>query len=415
MKKFLKKFIALILLIIILFNLTGCYDATGIEELAYVVAIGLDVTDDNALELTLQFATSGDSSSSSSSSSSSNGSSNSSSQSSGNSLTTVKCSTINSGLSIINGHISKKVDLSHCQELIFSEKLAYMGLSEYLDTFVNNMELRTDCSIVITKCTAKDFLSNVNPSLETLTARYYEASLNSSEYTGYTIDVSLSEFYSQMKDTYSQAYAILGGLSSKSSNNSLKVNANYLAGEDPIEDSDITDSLGIAVFKDDKLVGELTGLDSICHVIVNNNLKQCTLSVPSPFESGKYLDLLLTSEKNTKSSVNMINSSALINVEVYLTGYGLSLNENISYNSEESIDLLETYAKKYITDQIENYLYKTAKEYNSDICGFGKYTVKNYLTLDEWYNANWLENYKDSFFNVTVNLTIKSGNIFTKS
>ena len=415
MKKFIKKFITLLLLLIILFNLTGCYDATGIEELAYVVAIGLDITEDNALELTLQFATSGNSASSNSSGNSSGSSSSGSSQSSGSNLTTVKCSSINSGLAIINGHISKKVDLSHCLELIFSEKLAYMGLSEYLDTFVNNMELRTDCSIVITKCKAKDFLNNVNPSLEPLTARYYEASLNSSEYTGYTIDISLSEFYSQMKDTYSQAYAILGGLSSRTSENALKVNANYVAGEDPIEDGDITDSLGIAVFNGDKLVGELTGLDSICHAIVNNNLQQCTLSVPSPYESGKYLDLLLTSEKNTKSSVNMINSSALINVEIYLTGYGLSLNENITYSSEESIELLESYAKKYITDQIENYLYKTAKEYNSDICGFGRYAVKNYLTLADWYNANWLENYKDSFFNVTVNLTIKSGNIFTKS
>lgn len=411
MKKIFKRFIALILLIIILFNLTGCYDALGIEELAYAVAIGLDVTDDNELELTIQFATAGGESSGGASGESSGGSS----QSTGTTLTTVKCSSINSGLSLINSHISKKVNLSHCLEIIFSEKLAYMGLSEYLDTLVNNIELRTDCSIVITKCTAKEFLSHISPSLETLTARYYEASLNSSQYTGYTIDITLSEFYSHMKDTYSQAYAILGGINSDSSDTPLKVNADYVAGESPVEDSDVTDTLGIAIFKGDKLVGELTGLDSICHVLVNSNLEQCKLSVPSPFESGKYLDLILTSEKDTKCSVSMINSSPLINVEVYLTGYGLSLNENITYNSEEALELIESYAKKYITDQIENYLYKTAKEYNSDICGFGKYTVKNYLTLDEWYKANWLENYQDSFFNVSVNLTIKSGNIFTKS
>lgn len=59
MKKFFKKFFTLILLLIILFNLSGCYDAKGIEQLAYAVAIGLDVTDDNELELTLQFATAG--------------------------------------------------------------------------------------------------------------------------------------------------------------------------------------------------------------------------------------------------------------------------------------------------------------------------------------------------------------------
>ena len=71
--------------------------------------------------------------------------------------------------------------------------------------------------------------------------------------------------------------------------------------------------------------------------------------------------------------------------------------------------------EKYISDKISTYLYKTAKEYNSDICGFGKYVVTNYVTLNEWYDSNWLEKYKNSFFNVNVNVIVKSGNTFTKS
>lgn len=335
-----------------------------------------------------------------------------SSQSTGTTITSVKCSSINSGISSINGHISKKVNLSHCQEIIMSEKLAYMGISEYLDTFANIIELRTDCSIVISKCTAKDYLTNVKPSLETLTARYYESSLTSNEYTGYTVKVNLSEFYSSLKDTYSQSYAILGGINTVSKKDTVKINADYTAGDNPVEDKDVIETLGIAVFHGDKLVGELTGLDSICHLMVNNKLDSCTLSAPSPFESEKYLDLNITSDKKTKCSLDIINSSPLINVNVYLVGYGLSLDENTSYNSEESLKLVEEYAEKYIKTQIENYLYTTAKDYNSDICGFGRYAVKNYLTLDKWYKANWLEHYKDSFFNVNVDLTMKSGNMY---
>ena len=334
-----------------------------------------------------------------------------SSQSTGTTITSVKCSSINSGISLINGHISKKVNLSHCQEIIISEKLAYLGLSEYLDTFANSIELRTDCSIVISKCTAKDYLTNVKPLLETLTARYYESTLNSNEYTGYTVKVNLSEFYSSVKDTYSQAYAILSGINTISANNTTEINADYTAGEHPVEDKDVIETQGIAVFNGDKLVGELTGLDSICHLMVNNELETCTFSIPSPFENGKYLDIYLSSDKKSKCSVSQINSSPLINVNVYLIGYGLSLDENTSYNSEESLKLVENYGEKYIKTQIENYLYTTAKNYNADICGFGKYAVKNYLTLDEWYKSNWLEHYKDSFFNVNVNLTMKSGNM----
>ena len=49
------------------------------------------------------------------------------------------------------------------------------------------MEIRTDCAIVISKANAKDYLKNVKPSLETLTARYYESTLTTNEYTGYTL------------------------------------------------------------------------------------------------------------------------------------------------------------------------------------------------------------------------------------
>lgn len=408
MRKILKKIIALCILIALAFNLTGCYDATGIEENAYVVAIGLDIGESNELELTLQIATDGNDSGGESSGSSS--------QSKQTNIITVKCSSINSGLSLINNHMSKQANLSHCQVLIISEKLATSGIAEYIDTLLNNAELRNDCSIIISKCSAKDYLNNVKPSLESLVARFYEATLQSAKYTGYTVNISLAQFYSKMKDSSCEPYAILGAVSTESGTNSnAKLNYDNTAGENPITDSDVIDNFGIAIFKNDVLIGELSGLDSICHVIINNELKECTLSVPNPFETGKYLDLMLTSKKDTKCSVSYVNDSPLISVDIYLDGRGLSLDEHIKYDSEEALNLIKSSATKYIENQISNYLYKTAKEYNSDICGFGKYAISNYLTLKEWNDSNWLGNYKNSFFDVNVHLNIEPGNLFIRS
>ena len=197
--------------------------------------------------------------------------------------------------------------------------------------------------------------------------------------------------------------------------NTAKINADYTAGENPVSDSDVIETLGIAVFFGDKLVGELTGLDSICHLIINNDFKQCTLSIPNPYEKNNYIDLLITSTKKTKCSVDIINNSPLISIDVYLIGYGLSLDSNTYYNTEESLNEIKNYAEKYIQNKLENYLYTTSLAYNSDISGFGKYAVKNYLTLDEWKKADWLANYKNCFFNVNVELTLKSGSLFGES
>ena len=39
---------------------------------------------------------------------------------------------------------------------------------------------------------------------------------------------------------------------------------------------------------------------------------------------------------------------------------------------------------------------------------------KDYLTWDEWTEANWLSNYKNSFFKINVSTDIQSGELFSK-
>lgn len=194
------KYIFLILILLFsLVCLSGCYDSRGIETLAYVVALGIDKSNNNTIRLTLQFAvpTSSDSSSSSS-------------QSSSSTIIDVECTTIDSGISLVNSYISKKVNLSHCKALVISETLACEGVADYIYALVNNVEFRSDCYVVISRCDAYYFLSNSTPTLESVPARYYELIPNSSEYTGFTQSVHLSDFYKNVLSTTAQPVAILG-------------------------------------------------------------------------------------------------------------------------------------------------------------------------------------------------------------
>ena len=53
----LKKIIStFLILFILLISLTGCYDARGIDDLSFGIAIGLDLGESNALKLSIQFA-----------------------------------------------------------------------------------------------------------------------------------------------------------------------------------------------------------------------------------------------------------------------------------------------------------------------------------------------------------------------
>lgn len=290
------------------------------------------------------------------------------------------------------------------------------GLEPYLDTLLNTSELRNDCNIIITKCSAKDYISNVDPALENQVARYYESSVNSAKHTGYATNVTLFEFYTKMKDSFSQAYTVLGTTTVEDSENSdVETNGNYIAGQNPISDKDKIENMGLAVFNNDKLIGELTGLDTICHLIIKNDIHSCVMSVPSPNDNNSYIDILLTSEKNTQCGVLYENNVPNITVNIHLIAQGLSLDNTADYSTDEELLKIENEASNYIKAQVLNYLYKTSHVLNSDICGFGKYTLKNYKTIQEWENSKWLENYKNANFNVNVHLKLKSGNLFNKS
>lgn len=121
----------------------------------------------------------------------------------------VDCSNIDSGISLINSYISKKINLSHCKAIIISEELATKGVTNTIYTLINNVEVRPDCNVLISRCDAADFLEYSSPIFESNPANYYELILNSTEYSGYVADLYLADFHASILSTSSEACAIL--------------------------------------------------------------------------------------------------------------------------------------------------------------------------------------------------------------
>lgn len=408
----------LLILIFLMFSLSGCSNLNNnnIDKLAYVVALGFDIGSTNRLKMSFQISIPGGGGSGDS------GSGSGTSQSSNVIVNTIECSSINSGINLLNSYISKRINLSHCKVVVFSEELAYQGLNEYIYTLNNDIELGPLTNVVISKSDAKSFLENSKPAVESLSARYYEIAPTSSQYTGYTVDVKLGSFFSSIADTFSDPYAILGSVNTPSTHKknaegtSQSKDSSYTAGETPIDTSYTNlENMGLAVFSGDKMVGELNGIETICHLLVIGQLETCVISIPSPFTPDETIDLKIKLNKKTKNKVEFVNSSPFISVDVNLKSTILSMNKDRDYLSEENLELLESYANSYLEENISSYLYKTSKEFHSDIAGFGKYAVSNFLFWQDWKDYNWLSNYQNAFFTVHVSNNIRSGQLLLKT
>ena len=397
-----KIFAIIIFALLLIISSTNYYGIKGIDNLAYVVAIGLDKGENENLKLSLQISVpnSGDTSSGSSS------------QSASVIVDSIDCPSISTGINLFNSYLGKEINLSHCKVLVISEELASEGVNEYLYTLANNIQFRTDSSIIISKCDASSYLEYSTPQLDKISARYYEIAPSSSEYTGYTENITINEFFSSITDSFSEAVAILGSINTEGMQNadnaSSDTDSYYTAGQTPISGEPGVETMGLAVFNGDKLVGELDGFESICHLIISNKLKNAQVRIPSPIPELDYIDLYIELDGNTKNSVELVNGSPYISSQIKIAAKMQSMNKNIDLKDDAIVSKIETSAKSFLEKHIIDYLYKTSKTLRSDIDSFGLYALKYFTTQAEWEEYNWLHRYQDAFFGINVDVNLRS-------
>lgn len=397
-RKILVRGIAGIIIVLLIFSLSGCYSVQSIDDLTYVIALGIDKGKNNTLALTVQFTfpTSSESASG---------------EAAPTIVNTVECASINSGITLLNSYTSKEINLSHCKIIVFSEELAVSGIGEEIFTLSNQVEIRPDSNIIISKSTAKEYIENSKPELENLVAKYYELNLFSQEYAGFTENISISNFFNKLNTTSIEPTAILGNgnkLNLPSSDNS-KDELDIVAGELPItEYKRESENLGIAVFKDDKMVGELTAIETMLHLILTNNFESGIITLNHPLKENSTIDIALYSHKDTNIDTKLVNGSPFASIEVFLNSRLLSVDKNSGDFDADEIKELESLINSYLENAILNYLYKTSKEFESDIDGIGQSLLTKFKNSKEWNNYNWPQNYKNTFFKVHVNTNIKS-------
>lgn len=375
-----KKYVSFTLvLIILLFTLTGCYDSHGIEDFYYIVALGIDKTENNSITLSIQTAKPTGSSESSTS------------QSNEYKIYTVDCESIESGIHILNNYLNKKINLSHCSAIVFSEEVARDGVKGYINVLGNDTEIRPNCNLIISSQSAYDVLDKVSNSGEKFSSRLYEYILNSVDYTGYTIDSIFSNFLSCINSDQTQATAIY-----------------------TVVNNDTIQNTGAAIFKSDVMLGTISPTQTMAHLIVTDELDSCMISVDSPFNEGDLIDLNLKKTTNSVIDVSLINHTPLISVDISIEGSIDSSGEEFDYTHTENIRKVEESCNTYLEKLIREYLYSISKDYHSDIVGFGGILASKFLTEDEYSKVHWNEIFQDSFFEINVNTRITSSHLFNK-
>lgn len=404
---------------------SGCYDAIEVDELVYVVAMGLDSgTNDNvrmAMLLAVPIAVGvgpepGEVDKSTT-------------------MITVEAPTIYGGMSIANSMLSKKVNFSHTKLVVIAEDLAQKGIEKYMNTFTRFREFRPNTYLGISRGMAEEFLKKSKPILEANPAKYYEMLMESWKFTGFSVGSTLSSFYRDMRSNDGEAVAALldvnnleGSedfekvyLSGDYDNDGKVMEGDYTAGRVPAVFDSKSMSMGAAAFRADKMVGELNGRETAMYLTMSGSLRNAYFTIPDPEDQYSkepkemnFVSLWLKFARKPVVQVKIVDDIPHITAHIFLEGSILASEGDKDYSTGEGLKQLEDYSAEYVRKDVLSFLEKTRDIFNSDICGTGRKMKQKFLIWDDWVRFQWEEKYQNAVFDVIVKVAIRRTGMIIK-
>lgn len=184
-------------------------------------------------------------------------------------------------------------------------------------------------------------------------------------------------------------------VSENSQNDQLK-SSNTSSDSEPLPST--ANVAGIAIFTNDRLVGEIKDEQMLSHILLLGKLKKVNIDIEDIEDKTKTTVIKLRQVEEPKIDVKIEENIPKIDILIRLECDLITSGSQIDYTKEENKEKLSDAIKEKLTKDMKQYLTKIAKEFKADPIGFGKYYRKKVLTLKELENIEWKEIFPNSEF-----------------
>lgn len=383
MKKIMKKFIIILLILSIpVINFTGCKDATEIEKLGIILAVGFDLSSDNNYLVTIEVM---DSSTSIGENAKANN-------------YTAEGETVFKAITNIYKKVGEKFNYAHIQYIVIGDSMARRGIAPVIDFSLRYNQVRPTTPFLVTNGKAQDIIG-AKVSTNAISAFSVTNLLELQRERGETaVTTNLDFVNSVAHGSESTTCGLINIDRSK-----LDKNKNY-------------NLSGAAVFHKDKLVGYLStketmGLNWIRGTTYRNILMA---------------DYMIEYPENYKISLDVTSASEKTDIKVYDNKVNIKVNIKAKSSIREmtgKIDpkkdpnILDELAKRQdqvIYSDVYLVLNKAQKDFKLDIFDFGNIMMRKYPNEWMYMEKDWNDIFKDIKINIDVNTQVNKTGVLSK-
>lgn len=373
-----------LILFLIGFVLTGCYNYTELNQLAIATGFAVDIKDD-LYEVTVLI-------------------SNSQKEASGDKGSASAAVYRGTGKTIFEAikdaslAISKQIYVSHIEVLVLSEEVAKNKILEVIDFFFRYPQTRNEFYVVVAEdCNAGDLFDVTTP-LETFPSQNISKNLEiTDKLQAFTYTVTFNEFVKDLieegKNPIVPTISIVGDVKEGNKEDNIK----------QIEPSTYLKLGMMSVFNGSNLVG-ISNKDQSKGINFLNDMVKTTL-ITTEYEDG-YVVVELSDSKTSKKV--KINDKIKFIIEIEATGSIEEVAVDLKVDNPEIIELIKNNSEEEIK-RIINEAINYSKELKTDMFKLGSLIHKKDYKLWRRIKENWEnEIMLESEFEINVNLNLKT-------
>ncbi|ACT01721.1 Ger(x)C family spore germination protein [Paenibacillus sp. JDR-2] len=381
---------ALSLIIISLMLLPGCWSRKELNELAVVMALGVDLHE-KGFTVSAQVLNSG--------------SLGKQKENSFGSLPVVTYkatgATIPDALQRMLSSAPRLMYLSHIRVLVLGEGLARKGISDVLDFVARDHQLRDDFYMLVAKGSKADEVLEIMTPFEHVPASsLYSSIMVANKNWAATGKVTIKTFVTELERGGSNP--ILSG---------VEVHGNVDTGSSlkniqATTPKTMLHHAGIAVFQKDKLVGWLDESASKAVNYMLNGVNTTIGNIPCPGDDGSVGFIIYGAKRTYGVKLNEEGRpefSVKLKIEANVNAVQCTIDLSKAANMEEIGHILED----KFNSNISRHIKKVQQEYGSDIFGFGEELHRKYPKAWKKYRENWDEVFRTSPVSVKTEVQMR--------
>ncbi|WP_123052843.1 Ger(x)C family spore germination protein [Clostridium sp. JN-1] len=381
-----KKYVKIIILIMISLSLTSCWDARELNKLAIVMGIGIDKIDNlSNVQTTIQIAKVLGIKSPAE---------NAEGVGQNNKFLNLKGEgiTIFDAIKSINRELNRTLFFPHNQVIIFGKSAAEEGIDKYIDFFMRNRETRLSEWIIVSDGTAAEILKS-NPNIESTTGRNIGELIENQKNISEVPNVDLKEFSQKLMSKTTAPVAPIIKVGKDEKRNTL-----YLT--------------STAVFNKEKMIGVLNKTETRGFLWGTGNMNGEVSIINMPDGNGK----VSIEIRNVKSKIIPAVKSDGVYITMKIDERG-DISENTSSEDESNPEIIKKF-ERIQEDVIKKEVISTlekARQINADVFGFGDIIYMYHPKEWNKMQTNWQENFKNIKVNVNVKASIERSGKIIKS